>query len=77
MRSPFSAILCCLLFLGNGAQAAVSYANVFVDPNYIVARQFPNNTLAAQQTIIDWAQELVSKGPWSACSFTVFSVVEI
>jgi hypothetical protein len=55
----------------------VSYANVFVDPNFIVARQFANNTLAAQQTIISWAQELAGQGPWSACSLRFFSVIEM
>lgn len=71
MRSPlFSALLPSVLFCGNhiysAAASYASYANVFVNPDFIVARQFANNTLAARQTIVSWAQELAAQGPWSA-----------
>lgn len=77
MRSPlFAALLpSFLLFCANLVDAAAvsyaSYANVFVDPDFIVARQFPNSTLAAQQTIIGWAQELAGQGPWTVMSKNV------
>lgn len=45
-----------------------SYANDFPDPDYIVAGAFPNNTLAAQETILDWASRLARDGPWSVTS---------
>jgi len=78
MRSPLlsALIFSLVLFGGNGerARAAVtSYANVFVDPDYIVARQFPPNTLAAQKTIVSWAQELAAEGPWTVMSKNVTS----
>ena len=79
MRSPlFSALLACFLLLcGNCVHSAnisyASYANVFVNPDYIVARQLPNTTLAAQQTIISWAQELAGEGPWSARNLLYFN----
>ncbi len=44
--------------------AVVSYANDFVDPNYIVLKQYPPNTSDAQATIVSWAQSLASEGPW-------------
>jgi len=57
---------------GNGVAAtATSYANVFVDPDFIVARKFANNTLAAQQTIVAWAHELAGQGPWTVMSKNV------
>jgi hypothetical protein len=81
MRSPLlSALIYSLvLFGGNGEHvraAATSYANVFVDPDFIVARQFPNNTLAAQQTIVSWAQELAAEGPWSTSKICIFLTLE-
>jgi hypothetical protein len=73
MRSPlFFTFLTAILLFGGATvvhAAAASYANVFVDPNFIVARHFANNTLAAQQTIVSWAQELAAQGPWSTCCF--------
>lgn len=71
MRSPLlSALLSAFLLFGGihvyaAAASYASYANVFVDPDFIVAGQFPNNTLAAQQTIVGWAQQLAAQGPWS------------
>jgi len=42
-----------------------SYANDFVDPDYILARGFPDSTHNAQVSIADWAAELAAEGPWS------------
>lgn len=71
MRSPLFATFLFSIPLFGGIivhATAASYANVFVDPDFIVARQFANNTLAAQQTIVSWAQELAGQGPWSEYS---------
>lgn len=70
MRSPLLSTLLFSFLSFSGSLSGVratpaSYANVFVDPNYIVARQFANNTVAARQTIVSWAQELAAQGPWS------------
>jgi hypothetical protein len=43
-----------------------SYSNLWVDPEYILARNFPPETGAAQNTILEWATILASDGPWSA-----------
>jgi hypothetical protein len=44
-----------------------SYANDFVDPDYILAKNFNSSTKAAQNTVVQWADELASQGPWSEC----------
>ncbi|KAF8064896.1 chondroitin AC/alginate lyase [Lyophyllum atratum] len=72
MRSPLLSTFLPLLILGSsGVQALTSYANDFVDPDFIVAGVFGKNTLAAQATILAWAQEAASEGPWSVTSKTV------
>ncbi|KAJ7130403.1 alginate lyase-domain-containing protein [Mycena epipterygia] len=42
-----------------------NYANDFVDPNYIVGKNYPNTTGGAQASIVSWAEYLSSSGPWS------------
>ncbi|KAJ7092770.1 chondroitin AC/alginate lyase [Mycena belliarum] len=42
-----------------------SYANDFVDPDYIVAGKFPNTTGEAKASIVSWANYLSASGPWS------------
>jgi hypothetical protein len=41
------------------------YSNDFVDPDWIVSRHFPQSTLGAQQTIVEYADLLNTQGPWS------------
>lgn len=41
------------------------YSNDFVDPDWFLSRNFPQSTLGAQQTIVRWADELNTQGPWS------------
>ncbi|KAF7305632.1 Chondroitin AC/alginate lyase [Mycena chlorophos] len=45
----------------------VCYANDFVDPAYTVsnANNYASSLSGAQQTIVAWAEELNSHGPWS------------
>jgi hypothetical protein len=43
----------------------VSYDNDFVDPNYVVSKSFNTSTAAAQQSIVEWADQLAAQGPWS------------
>ena len=54
-----------ILLAGPGVHAMTSYANDFVDPDYILARGFPDSTHNAQVSIADWAAELAAEGPWS------------
>lgn len=61
------------LFLVLGAlptavHSLTSYANDFVDPDYIVGKKFPNNTVIAQKIIVQWADQYAAMGPWSTCS---------
>lgn len=42
-----------------------SYANDFVNPNYVLAKSFNTSTAAAQQSVVEWADFLASQGPWS------------
>ena len=44
----------------------VIYPSAFVDPDYVLAKQYGDHTLAAQKTIISWADLLAERGPWSA-----------
>jgi hypothetical protein len=60
-----------ILFAGTGVQAMTSYANDFVDPDYILARAFPDSTRSAQTSIANWATELAGEGPWSVMNKSV------
>lgn len=62
----------CVLLLVLGAfpitvHSLTSYANDFIDPDYIVGRKFPPNTEIAQKTIVQWADQYATLGPWSMC----------
>lgn len=59
------ALLLVLGALPTAVHSLTSYANDFVDPDYIVAKQFPANTVVAQRTIVQWADEYATLGPWS------------
>ncbi|TCD68788.1 hypothetical protein EIP91_009802 [Steccherinum ochraceum] len=49
-------------------QAVTSYANVFFNPDVLAAGSFNQTTLSAQKTIVSWAQDLASQGPWTVTS---------
>ena len=49
----------------------VAYANDFVNPNAILAKDFNTSTAASQQTIVAWADFLASQGPWSVMNKSV------
>ncbi|KAG6810901.1 hypothetical protein H0H92_009894 [Tricholoma furcatifolium] len=63
--SLFSSLLAFLAFVAGARAGYVSYANDFVNPDFIVAGVFGNNTIAAQSTILQWANESAVGGPWS------------
>lgn len=69
MRSTLFSVSLSLLLGSNAVSALTSYANDFVDPDFILAGNFGNNTLAAQATIKSWASELAGQGPWSQSPF--------
>jgi hypothetical protein len=45
--------------------AVASYSNLWVNPDFILARNFAPETGAAQNTILEWATLLTNTGPWS------------
>lgn len=55
------------LYLLPPVQAITTYANVFYNPDYFAAGNFNQSTLYAQKTIVSWADDLASQGPWSKC----------
>jgi len=63
--SPTLLLLLSLLSPALLAAAQTSYANEFPDPDYILAGDFPENTVLAQATIGKWARSLAQDGPWS------------
>ena len=40
------------------------YDNDFLDPSYILAKNFSPSTAAAQQSVVEWADFLAAQGPW-------------
>jgi hypothetical protein len=42
-----------------------AYANDFVDPDYILSKNFGDNTWRSRDSIQTWAKTLASRGPWS------------
>jgi hypothetical protein len=47
------------------------YDNDFLDPSYILSKNFNASTAAAQQSIIEWADVLAEQGPWSVMNKTI------
>ena len=44
--------------------AFISYYNDFIEPSYILGRNWSRTTVVAQQSIIQWADWLAAQGPW-------------
>jgi len=47
------------------------YDNDFLDPSYILAKNFSPSTAAAQQSVVVWADFLAAQGPWSVMNKSV------
>ncbi|KAL4242367.1 dermatan-sulfate isomerase family protein [Abortiporus biennis] len=47
------------------------YDNDFIDPQYILSKNWSTSTLQAQQTIIEWANEVSNMGPWTVMNKSV------
>ena len=62
-----SSLLILLLAFSHRAHSlaqVASYSNVWVDPDYILARRFDITTGAAQNAVSEWATLLAARGPW-------------
>ncbi|EEB95814.1 hypothetical protein MPER_05159, partial [Moniliophthora perniciosa FA553] len=44
--------------------AAASYISDFVDPDFILSREFAIHTYPAEVSIVKWARQFSLKGPW-------------
>ena len=51
--------------------AYTSYYNDFIEPSYVLGKNWSSTTVVAQQSIVQWADWLAAKGPW--CTFHSFS----
>ncbi|KAL1948381.1 hypothetical protein VTO73DRAFT_12456 [Trametes versicolor] len=71
LSAAFSFTLGLLLVQPLSVRAVTSYANDFVDPTYVLAKDFSNITTEAQATIISWATSLASEGPWTVMNKSV------
>ncbi|SRR6266446_5516133 len=47
--------------------AYMSYYNDFMEPSYILGKNWSKTTIVAQQSIIQWADWLAAQGPWCTC----------
>ena len=65
LSAVFSASVGVLFLQPLPVRSLTSYANDFVDPAYALSKNFSNTTVEAQATIIQWAEDLASQGPWS------------
>ncbi|KAJ7111341.1 alginate lyase-domain-containing protein [Mycena epipterygia] len=70
--------LCRLILLTNllivhATNTFTCYANDFVDPTYAAAGQYPSNLGGAEDTIVAWAEEMNSYGPWSVTNKPVLA----
>jgi hypothetical protein len=45
----------------------VSYDNDFIEPSYILGKNWNATTTVAQESIVQWADWLAAQGPW--CKF--------
>jgi len=65
-RRPLISTLFVLITLcASVVHSLTNYANVFVNPNFIIAGNFNVSTHIAQQTIVSWATQWAGQGPWS------------
>ncbi|KAI0320973.1 chondroitin AC/alginate lyase [Amylostereum chailletii] len=68
--SALSAILVCF---PAAVHSFTSYGNEFISPSKLVSVDFPNLTVAAQETIVQWANDLAAQGPWSVTTSKPFN----
>lgn len=47
------------------------YDNDFLDPSYILNKNYSSTTAAAQQSVVEWADYLAAQGPWSVMNKSV------
>ncbi|KAL0571298.1 hypothetical protein V5O48_010662 [Marasmius crinis-equi] len=65
MKSLLLLLFTTLFTLFRHTQAETSYISDFVDPDFILGKQFAFHTYQAEVTIIKWARQFSLRGPWS------------
>ena len=63
--STLSKLSLTVFSLATLGRAYINYANDFIDPNYVLSKNFSAITIPAQQTILAWAEQSTEGGPWS------------
>ena len=43
------------------------YDNDFIEPSYILGKDWNGTTVVAQESIVQWADWLAAQGPWCQC----------
>jgi hypothetical protein len=61
---PFSFSLA-LIVAPNVVSALINYANEFIAPDFLLARNWTDITKYARDTIVQGAAEIAAEGPWS------------
>ena len=52
----------------SAVHSLTNYANVFIDPSYVLSSNFSATTLPARRTIVQWADASIAGSPWSECA---------
>jgi len=65
LTTLLSSALAILPTVFSGPAYTIPYDNDFIDPSYILSKNYSKSTGGAQQTIIEWADYLNLQGPWS------------
>lgn len=63
----------CLFILDGTAAIPTSYANGFVDPRWLLAKNWNANSTAAQGAIISGTDDLALQSPWSVINKTILA----
>ena len=53
------------------------YDNDFIEPSYILGKNWNATTVVAQESIVQWADLLAAQGPWCASIRFLFLFLEI
>ncbi|KAI9507103.1 chondroitin AC/alginate lyase [Russula earlei] len=73
MIVPLSTIVLSLFVIRSFADLNVGfsfYGNDFIEPSYILNKNWNTTTIVAQESIIQWADWLAAQGPWSVTTST-------
>jgi hypothetical protein len=76
MLVPLRTIVLSLLAIATLADLNVpfaSYDNDFIQPSYILSKNWNAKTIVAQESIVQWADWLAAQGPW--CTFIHRSII--